>query len=86
MPLSCPVAPSSQRELRKYGGGGGGGVAMRARAARAPKAKSCATSFDTPSATAMTTRQMLLTCTAILKRPRSELGVFEREGVRRCGH
>ena len=37
MPLSCPVA-------HKDGGGGGGGVARRARAARAPKAKSCATS------------------------------------------
>ena len=42
MPLSCPVAPQSQRELRKDGGGGGGGVARRARAARASKAKSCA--------------------------------------------
>ena len=26
MPLSCPVAPASQRELHKDGGGGGGGV------------------------------------------------------------
>ena len=50
MPLSCPVAPPSQREMHKDGGGGGGGVAMRARAARAPKAKSCATSCGTPSA------------------------------------
>ena len=39
MPLSCPVAPPSQRELHKDGGGGGGGVAMRARGARAPKPK-----------------------------------------------
>jgi len=39
MPLSCPVAPPSQREMHKDGGGGGGGVAMRARAARAPKPK-----------------------------------------------
>ena len=39
MPLSCPVAPPSQREMHKDGGGGGGGVAMRARAVRAPKAK-----------------------------------------------
>jgi len=39
MPLSCPVAPPSQRELHKDGSGGGGGVARRARAARAPKAK-----------------------------------------------
>jgi len=34
MPLSYPVAPPSQRELRKGGGCGGGGVARRARAAR----------------------------------------------------
>ena len=47
MPLSCPVAPPSQRELHKDGGGGGGGVARRTRAARAPKANSCATSCDT---------------------------------------
>ena len=31
MPLSCPVAPPSQRELHKDGGGGGGGVARRVR-------------------------------------------------------
>ena len=47
MPLSCPVAPQSQRTLHKDGGGGDGGVARRARAARAPKAKSCATSYGT---------------------------------------
>ena len=41
MPLSCPVAPASQRELHKDGGGGGGGVAGKARAA----ATSCATTF-----------------------------------------
>ena len=39
MPLSCPVAPPSQRELHEDGGGGGSGVAGRARAARAPTAK-----------------------------------------------
>ena len=50
MPLSCPVAPPSQRELHQDGGGGGGGVAMRARAARAPKAMSCATSCVASSA------------------------------------
>jgi len=44
IPLSYPVAPPYQRELHKDGGGGGGGVARGARAARAPKAKSCATS------------------------------------------
>ena len=48
MPLRCPVAPSSQRELRKDGGGGGGGVVRRARAARAPKAKPCVTSCGVP--------------------------------------
>ena len=51
MPLSCPVAPPSQRELHKDGGGGGDGVARRARAARAPKAQSCAMFSATPSAT-----------------------------------
>jgi len=50
MPLSCPVATASQRELHKDSGGGGGGVAGRARAARAPKANSCATSCGTSSA------------------------------------
>ena len=54
MPLGCPVAPpiSASRELHKdCGSGGGGGVALRARAARAPKASSCATSCVTSSAT-----------------------------------
>ena len=51
MPLTCPVAPPSQRELHKDRGGGGGGVARRASAARAPKAKFCATSCGTSSAT-----------------------------------
>ena len=51
MPLSCPVAPKSQRELLEDGGGGGGGVARRARAAWAPKARSCAKSCGTSSAT-----------------------------------
>ena len=46
-----PVAPLSKRELHKDGGGGGGSVARRVRAARAPKAKSCATSCGTSSAT-----------------------------------
>ena len=55
MPLSCPVAPPSQRELHKDGGGGGGGVARRARAARAPKAKSCATPSAAPSKTSSKT-------------------------------
>ena len=50
-PLSCPIAPQSKRELHKDGDGGGGGVARRARPARAPKAKRCATSCGTSSAT-----------------------------------
>ena len=49
MPLSCSVALPSQRELHKDGGGSGGGVARRARAARARKPKSCATSCGTSS-------------------------------------
>ena len=59
MPLSCPVAPPSQREMHKNGSGGGGGVAMRARAARAPKPKSCATSCGTPFATPPQLRRVL---------------------------
>ena len=57
---SCALP--SQRELHNDGGGGGG-VARRARAARAPKAKSCATSCGTPSATtsATTPRPMFST-------------------------
>jgi len=45
-------------------GGGGGGVAMRARAARAPKAKSCATSCGTSSAT--TPRAASFTCPSFM--------------------
>ena len=50
MPLSClaSCAPISARIAQRQGGGGGG-VARRARAARAPKAKSCATSCGTSS-------------------------------------
>ena len=47
MPLICPVAPASQRELHK--------VAGRARAARAPKAKSCAASCGMSFATSSVT-------------------------------
>ena len=54
MPLSCPVAPLSQRELHKDGGGGGGGgVARRARAARVPKAGSSAALSATSCATCL---------------------------------
>jgi len=51
MPLSCPVASLSQRELHKDCGGGVGGEARRARAARPPKADSCTKPCDTSSAT-----------------------------------
>jgi len=37
MPLSCPVAPPSQREFHKDGGGGGGGVARRAQPRPGPE-------------------------------------------------
>jgi len=49
-----PSCAPSQCEQHKDGGGGGGGMAKRARAARAPKAKSCATSCGTSSATPST--------------------------------
>jgi len=55
MPLSCLVAPLSQRKLHEDGGGGGGGEARKARGARAPKAKFCATSCGTSSATTSAT-------------------------------
>ena len=72
MPLSCSVAPASQRELHKDGGGGG--VAGRARAARAPKAKSCATSCGTSSATPCAAS---LTCPSFTCRPRKAWGAVE---------
>ena len=47
LPSCTPIsARTAQRQ-----GGGGGGVARRARAARAPKPKSCATSFGASSTT-----------------------------------
>jgi len=85
MPLSCPVAPSSQRELRKGGGGGGGCVARRARTARAPKAKSCATSCGTFFATSWGTSfatssaascAASFTCSSFTCRPREALGRY----------
>ena len=65
MPLSCPVAPRSQRELHKDGGGGGGGggVARRARAVRAPKAKS-----------RVTPRGTSLTCSSFMCHLRASVG------------
>ena len=70
MPLSClvPLIFQRERELHKDGGGGGGGgVARRARAARAPKARSCATSSATPCAASFR-------CSSFTCRPRVALG------------
>ena len=76
MPLSCLVAPLSKRELHK--GGGGGGEARRARAARAPKANSCATSCGTPSATpSATSCATSLTCSSFTCRQRKAWGAVE---------
>ena len=69
MPLSCPVAPATQRELHKDGGGGG--VAGRARAARAPKAKSRATSCGTSSATPCAAS---FTCPSLMCHQRAGVG------------
>ena len=75
--LSCPVAPPSQRELRKDGGSGGGGVARRARAAQAPKAKSCATSCDTSSTTSSATPcAASFTCSSFTCHPRKAWGRY----------
>ena len=46
MPLSCPVAPPSQRELHKDGAGDGGVGVARRRAPRSPKSKYGAASHD----------------------------------------
>ena len=79
MPLSCPVAPISQREreLHKEGGGGGGDVAMRARAARTPKAKSCATFCGTSSVTPCAAS---FTCPSFTCHPKGSVG----GGMRVC--
>jgi len=75
MPLSYPAAPPSQRELRKVGGGGGGGVARRARAARALKPRSCATSRYTSSATCSAAScATFFTCLSFTCRPRAAWG------------
>jgi len=78
MPLSCPVAPASQRELHKDGGGGGD-MAGRARAARAPKAKSCATSCGTSSVTSCATS---FTCSSFMCYLRAGVGGGSHPG--RC--
>jgi len=79
MPLSCPVAPASQLELHKDGGGGGGGgVVRRARAARAPKAKSCTTSSATSY---KTSRAASFTCSPFTCRPPLPLGLQHQQQV-----
>ena len=66
---------SASRELHKDGGGGGG-VARRARAARSPKAKSCATSFGASSAalSATSCAAGFSTCPSFTCRPRAARG------------
>ena len=83
MPLSCPVAPASLGELHKDGGGGGGGVAGRARAARAPKAKSCATSCGTSSKTPCAAS---FTCSSFMCHLRVGVGGGSRPGRRAPQH
>ena len=78
MPLSCPDAPPSQRELRRDGGGGDGGVARRARAARAPKAKSCAMSCGKSFATSCVAS---FTCPSLLCHLRAGAGGAPRVRV-----
>jgi len=59
------------RKLHKDGGGGGSDVARRARATRAPKAKSCATFCDTFSAAFCAAS---FTCSSFTCRPRAAWG------------
>ena len=83
MPLNCPVAPPSLRELHKDSGGGGGGVAGRPRAARAPKAKFCATSCGTSSAAPSETPcAASFTCSSFLCHLRAGAGGGSRPGRR----
>jgi len=81
MPLSCPVAPPSQRELHKDGGGGG--MAGRARAARAPKAKRCATFCDTFSVASCAAS---FTCSSFMCHLRAGVGGGSRLGRRAPQH
>ena len=70
-PLRCRILPPSQRVAscaKMTGGGDGGGFARRARAARTPKAKSCAASCGTSSATSCAT---LFTCLSYTCCPRA---------------
>ena len=80
MPLSCPVAPLSQRKLHKDGSGDGGGEAKRARAARAPKVNSCATSCGTsPAAFSAKPCAASLTCSSFMCRQRKAWGAAEKD-------
>jgi len=69
LPSCAPISASC--EVRKNGSGGGGGVVRRARASRAPKAKSCATSCGTSSAKSCATP---FTCLSFTCRPRAAWG------------
>jgi len=71
MPLSCPVGLISQHERELHKDGGGGGVVRRARAARAPKAKPCATSCGKSSAASCAAS---FTCPSFMCRPRAVRG------------
>ena len=77
---SC--APISARTAQRQGGGGGG-VARRARAARAPKPKSCATSCDTSSAAPCAAS---FTCSSFTCHLRAGVGWGSRPGRRAPQH
>jgi len=81
-PLTCPVARPSQRELHKDGGGGGGGLARRARAARAPKARSFATSCGT----SLTSCAASFSCPSFMCHQRAGVGGGSRPGHRAPQH
>ena len=72
-----PSCAPSQCELHKDGGGGG--VARRARATRALKAKSCATSCGTSSTTPCAAS---VTCSSFMCRPPLSLGLPHQQGLR----
>ena len=88
---SSAQAPITPPEETEYGtrpgdgggaqrqGGGGGGVARRARAARAPKPKSCATSCCGTSST--TPCAASFTCSSFTCRPPLPLGLPHKQGL-----
>ena len=73
---SC--APISARIAQRQGGGGGS-VARRARAARAPKPKFCATSCGTSPTTPCAAS---FTCSPFTCRPLLSLGLPHQQGLR----